>query len=190
MLTKKDFKKVTGGVRIHFVIYFHQSHGWIWFKIVLWKSKESTYKYRTLLQKNPNVLTAETVAKTCSVEKSEACNFIEIEPLAQVFACESCKISKNTFSYRTPPVAASVTVILSWMAGDRYQFHTKQSRVLLMLILVHIFLWVTDTNETWRCSNGIFKQKLSEQKREDFMRVKIYTILNPKNVNFCKFFKK
>ena len=27
--------------------------------------------------------------------------------LAQVFSCEFCEISKNTFSYRTPPVAAS-----------------------------------------------------------------------------------
>ena len=27
--------------------------------------------------------------------------------LVQVFSCEFCKISKNTFSYRTPPVAAS-----------------------------------------------------------------------------------
>ena len=26
--------------------------------------------------------------------------------LAQVFSCELCEISKNTFSYRTPPVAA------------------------------------------------------------------------------------
>ena len=29
------------------------------------------------------------------------------ESLAQVFSCEFCKISKNTFCYRTPPVAAS-----------------------------------------------------------------------------------
>ena len=29
------------------------------------------------------------------------------ETLAQVFSCEFCLISKNTFSYRTPPVAAS-----------------------------------------------------------------------------------
>ena len=28
------------------------------------------------------------------------------ETLAQVFSCKFCKISKNTFSYRTPPVAA------------------------------------------------------------------------------------
>ena len=36
-----------------------------------------------------------------------ACNFIKKETLAQVFSCEFCKIFKNTFSYRTPPVAAS-----------------------------------------------------------------------------------
>ena len=29
------------------------------------------------------------------------------EILAQVFSCEICENSKNTFSYRTPPVAAS-----------------------------------------------------------------------------------
>ena len=32
---------------------------------------------------------------------------IKKETLAQVFSCEYCEISKNTFSYRTPPVAAS-----------------------------------------------------------------------------------
>ena len=37
----------------------------------------------------------------------QVCNFIKKEALAQVFSCEFCKISKNTFSYRTPPVAAS-----------------------------------------------------------------------------------
>ena len=35
----------------------------------------------------------------CSIKK---------ETLAQVFSCEFCEISKNTFSYRTPLVAASV----------------------------------------------------------------------------------
>ena len=39
--------------------------------------------------------------------QTEACNFIKRETLAQVFSCEFYKISKNTFSYRTPPVAAS-----------------------------------------------------------------------------------
>ena len=32
---------------------------------------------------------------------------IKKETLAQVFFCEFCKISKNTFFYRIPPVAAS-----------------------------------------------------------------------------------
>ena len=42
----------------------------------------------------------------CQV-KAKACNFIKIEFLAQVFSCEFCEFSKNTFSYRTLPVAAS-----------------------------------------------------------------------------------
>ena len=40
-----------------------------------------------------------------------ACNFIKTETLAQVFSCEFCEISKNTYSYRTPPVAASVCIL-------------------------------------------------------------------------------
>ena len=38
----------------------------------------------------------------------EACDFIKKETLAQILSCEFCEISKNTFSYRTPLVAASV----------------------------------------------------------------------------------
>ena len=38
---------------------------------------------------------------------NKACNFIKKETLAQVFSCEFCEISKNTFSYRTPLLAAS-----------------------------------------------------------------------------------
>ena len=41
------------------------------------------------------------------VSLGQACNFIKSETLAQVFSCEFCEISKNTFSYRTPPLAAS-----------------------------------------------------------------------------------
>ena len=39
--------------------------------------------------------------------QAKACNFIKKETLAQVFSCEFCEISKNTFNYRTPLVAAS-----------------------------------------------------------------------------------
>ena len=76
------------------------------------------------------ILFLEPVAQRCSVKKSVFRNFakftgkhlrqslflnkvlayifIEKSTLAQVFSCEFCEISKNTFSYRTPLVAASI----------------------------------------------------------------------------------
>ena len=39
-------------------------------------------------------------------KKPEACNFIMKETLAQVFSCELCEISRNTFLHRTPLVVA------------------------------------------------------------------------------------
>ena len=47
------------------------------------------------------------------LEISQACNFIKKETLAQVLSCEFCEISKNTFSYRTPPVTASALANIS-----------------------------------------------------------------------------
>ena len=44
---------------------------------------------------------------TFLMKLQKTCNFINRESLAQVFSCEFCEISKNTFFYRTPPVAAS-----------------------------------------------------------------------------------
>ena len=41
---------------------------------------------------------------------ASACNFIKKETLVQVFFCEFCEIFYNTFSYRTPPVAASLAI--------------------------------------------------------------------------------
>ena len=40
----------------------------------------------------------------------EACSFIKKEILAQVFSCEFCEISKNTFYYRISLVAASAVL--------------------------------------------------------------------------------
>ena len=40
-------------------------------------------------------------------QRPKVCNFIKKESLAQVFSCEFCEISKNTFFHRTPLVAAS-----------------------------------------------------------------------------------
>ena len=40
--------------------------------------------------------------------QASACNFIKKENLGQVFYCENCEISKNTYSYRTLLVVASL----------------------------------------------------------------------------------
>ena len=40
---------------------------------------------------------------------------IKRDTVAQVFSCEFCKISRNTFSYRTPPVVASETGIQNYV---------------------------------------------------------------------------
>ena len=82
-----------------------------------------------------NFVFQEAVAQTCSVKKvfleisqnsqentcardsflmKLQCNFIKKEALAQVFSCEFCEISKNTFLYRTTLVAASVFLLLSF----------------------------------------------------------------------------
>ena len=47
-------------------------------------------------------LQSEAVGRMCSVKK------MFLQSLAQVLSCEFCEISKNTFSYITPPVTASV----------------------------------------------------------------------------------
>ena len=39
--------------------------------------------------------------------RAQGCIFIKKETLAQVFSCEFCEISKNTFFHRTSLVAAS-----------------------------------------------------------------------------------
>ena len=65
-------------------IYFLLSH--FYFKC----KQERTFYYKRFRRSRP-----------------QACNFIKKETLALVFSCELCEISKNTFSYRTPPVAAS-----------------------------------------------------------------------------------
>ena len=54
-----------------------------------------------------------TVIRSCSVKKVFFEKVAGLRPatllketLAQVFSCEFCEISKNTFFYRTPPKAA------------------------------------------------------------------------------------
>ena len=74
------------------------------------------FSMKKFYQKN-TFLTAEAVVRRCSKKgvlrnfsnRPQACNFIKKDSLAQVFSCQFFEISKNTFFYRIPPVAASVT---------------------------------------------------------------------------------
>ena len=49
------------------------------------------------------------------IKLKAACNFIKKETLTRVLSCEFCEISKNTFSWRTPPVAASTLELSSFL---------------------------------------------------------------------------
>ena len=72
------------------------------------------------------------------IKLSEGCNFIKKETLAQVFSCEFCEISKNTFSYRTPPVAGSLSCdYLDWQFSIFWRtFKSKVLRTKVMLLII------------------------------------------------------
>ena len=55
-------------------------------------------------------LQAEARARVC---KLRAATLLKKETLAQVFFCEVCEISKNTFSDRTLPVVTSGCIAIS-----------------------------------------------------------------------------
>ena len=59
-------------------------------------------------------LVMEIVGRTLAC-RPEGCNFLKKETVAQVFSCESCEISKNTFFHRTLLVASSVNTT-KWKA--------------------------------------------------------------------------
>ena len=77
------------------------------------------YKKKTLLKKTHSVESQkpESVSRSWSVKihkKTQACNVIKKETLANVISCDFCKIFKNTSFYRTPPVAVSEKQITTW----------------------------------------------------------------------------
>ena len=63
--------------------------------------------------------------------------------LAQVFSSEFCKISTNTFSYRTPLVAAFVFLGVSVLLPIRFTLHylpppLLYSEVLFLFLILHL----------------------------------------------------
>ena len=60
--------------------------------------------------------------------------------MAQVFSCEFCGISKNTFSYRTPLVAASEHSLRMVFINKKIVFTEKRYRVKFSSISKHLLL--------------------------------------------------
>ena len=82
-----------------------------------------------------------TCARVSFLVKLQVCNFVKKETLAQVFPCEFCEISKSTFSYRTPLVAASKSVLSVKQIGDKNVKSVCQSaKVLVNYTKFSIFL--------------------------------------------------
>ena len=101
------------------------------------------------LFRRPRLMMTEAVVRRCSVKKvfleisqnsqentrarriSFLIKFLKIrlffknKTLARVFSCEFCEISKNTFYYRTPLVAASVMIKHAFrlITGFSYLFY-------------------------------------------------------------------
>ena len=78
---------------------------WILVKIYIFSWDNTAFRCGISLLPENKALFFSILQKQSSQRCSVACNYVKKEALAQVFSCEFCEISKNTF-YRTPPVAA------------------------------------------------------------------------------------
>ena len=71
--------------------------------------------------------------------RPQACNFVKKEILTQAFSCEFCKISKNTFSYRAPPLAASDSPNKR-KAMTQLKKHWKTRKMVIVDVHINIIL--------------------------------------------------
>ena len=86
------------------------------------------------------------ITEKCTCD-SQACNVIKKETQGQVFSCEFCEISKNTFLYRTPLVVASET------RSKEFQKNYVAWKILCMCnfsIFIEPILLIFTDNENFR----------------------------------------
>ena len=69
----------------------------------------------------------------CKGQRTEDCNFIKKETLAQVFSCEFCEISKNTFF--TEHLRATASALYHNSLKETCQEKTKNFRYPIMYFL-------------------------------------------------------
>ena len=90
-------------------------------------------RQRERQRERARLVPTEAVVRRCSVKKvflvaGQACNFIKKEDLAQLFSCEFCETSKNTFTYRTPLVTASVAITYLFNSCTYTKFNRKRNK--------------------------------------------------------------
>ena len=92
--------------------------------------------------------------------RPEACNFIKKEILAQVFSCEFCEISKNTF------FKEQIRAIASVRYTERSEFPKKNKEIQNIALNLSIKNFAvtetSSTNERARLSEIIFKDFQAE----------------------------
>ena len=95
--------------------------------------ERETERDRERDRERARLVPTEAVVRRCSVKKvflvaGQACNFIKKEDLAQLFSCEFCETSKNTFTYRTPLVTASVAITYLFNSCTYTKFNRKRNK--------------------------------------------------------------
>ena len=90
------------------------------------------------------------------LERSQACNLIKKKTLAQVFSCEFCDFSKNTYFYRTPLVAAS--------ASAQQTMNSRLAVINLRNMLITRGYKEQEINEGIERTRTLDRQKLLEEK--------------------------
>ena len=74
--------------------------------------------------------------------RSQACNFIKKETLAQMCTCKFCEISKNTFLQRTPLMATSETSETFGITNVQIQlipfYHRRKKEIIFRIIMFYL----------------------------------------------------
>ena len=81
----------------------------LFFSAAVWNARNSRPEvfYKTVVLTNFTKFSGKHLCQSLFLNKVVPATLLKKETLAQVFSCEFCEIFKNTFFYRTPPVAAS-----------------------------------------------------------------------------------
>ena len=81
----------------------------LFFSAAVWNASNSRPEvfYKTVVLTNFTKFSGKHLCQSLFLNKVVPATLLKKETLAQVFSCEFCEIFKNTFFYRTPPVAAS-----------------------------------------------------------------------------------